>query len=101
VVTVLNLYFHQCALRMSCLQLARAAGYLCRDGAHPSRVACVGCKTMYWAPVRPLDPAPPRPADGMKAIGGPQPDSGAAVKRDAADAAKDYRKPGRSRRSSS
>ncbi|RYY75866.1 MAG: glutaminase [Comamonadaceae bacterium] len=31
---VLDLYFHQCALRMSCLQLARAAGYLCRDGAH-------------------------------------------------------------------
>ena len=33
--TVLDLYFHQCALSMSCLQLARAAGYLCRDGAHP------------------------------------------------------------------
>ncbi len=32
---VLDLYFHQCALRMSCRQLARAAGYLCRDGAHP------------------------------------------------------------------
>lgn len=32
---VLDLYFHQCALRMSCLQLARAAAYLCRDGAHP------------------------------------------------------------------
>jgi glutaminase len=36
VATVLNLYFHQCAIRMSCRQLARAAGYLCRDGAHPS-----------------------------------------------------------------
>ncbi len=32
---VLDLYFHACALRMSCLQLARAAGFLCRDGAHP------------------------------------------------------------------
>lgn len=32
---VLDLYFHQCALSMSCLQLARAAGYLCRDGVHP------------------------------------------------------------------
>jgi len=32
---VLDLYFHQCALRMSCLQLARATGYLCRDGVHP------------------------------------------------------------------
>ncbi|KQP21788.1 glutaminase [Pseudorhodoferax sp. Leaf267] len=30
---VLDLYFHQCALRMSCVQLARAASYLCRDGA--------------------------------------------------------------------
>ena len=34
---VLDLYFHQCALRMNCLQLARAASYLCRDGAHPQR----------------------------------------------------------------
>lgn len=32
---VLSLYFHQCAIRMSCRQLARAAGFLCRDGAHP------------------------------------------------------------------
>ncbi|MFC5497344.1 glutaminase [Caenimonas terrae] len=35
VASVLDCYFHQCALRMNCLQLARAAGYLCRDGAHP------------------------------------------------------------------
>lgn len=35
--TVLDFYFHQCALSMSGLQLARAAGYLCRDGAHPCR----------------------------------------------------------------
>jgi len=32
---VLDVYFHACAARMSCLQLARAAGFLCRDGAHP------------------------------------------------------------------
>ena len=32
---VLDLYFHQCALAMSCAQLARALSYLCRDGAHP------------------------------------------------------------------
>jgi len=32
---VLDVYFHQCALRMDCVQLARAAGYLSRDGAHP------------------------------------------------------------------
>ncbi len=35
VATVLDVYFHQCALRMSCRQLARAAGFLCRDGLHP------------------------------------------------------------------
>ena len=33
--TVLDAYFHHCAVRMSCLQLARAAGFLCRDGVHP------------------------------------------------------------------
>lgn len=32
---VLDVYFNQCAIRMSCLQVARAAGYLCRDGIHP------------------------------------------------------------------
>ena len=35
VAAVLDLYFHQCAIRMSCIQLARAANFLCRDGAHP------------------------------------------------------------------
>lgn len=35
VATVLDVYFHQCAIAMSCRQLARAAGFLCRDGAHP------------------------------------------------------------------
>ena len=32
---VLDVYFHACAIRMSCLQLARAACFLCSDGAHP------------------------------------------------------------------
>ena len=32
---VLDVYFNQCAIRMNCAQVARAAGYLCRDGAHP------------------------------------------------------------------
>ncbi|WP_213954598.1 glutaminase [Variovorax sp. dw_954] len=32
---VLDMYFHQCSIRMSCMQLARAAAFLCRDGAHP------------------------------------------------------------------
>ena len=32
---VLDVYFHQCALAMSCVQLARACSYLSRDGAHP------------------------------------------------------------------
>jgi glutaminase len=35
VATVLDVYFHQCALSMSCIQLARAASYLCADGHHP------------------------------------------------------------------
>lgn len=35
VAAVLALYFHQCSAAMSCIQLARASGYLCRDGAHP------------------------------------------------------------------
>jgi glutaminase len=35
VTAVLDAYFHQCAIRMDCMQLARAAGFLCRDGAHP------------------------------------------------------------------
>ncbi|RYZ12425.1 MAG: glutaminase [Comamonadaceae bacterium] len=33
--SVLDLYFHQCAIRMNCIQLARATGFLARDGAHP------------------------------------------------------------------
>ncbi|WP_048438528.1 glutaminase [Caenimonas sp. SL110] len=32
---VLDAYFHHCSVSMNCLQLARAAGFLCRDGAHP------------------------------------------------------------------
>jgi glutaminase len=32
---VLDMYFHQCAIRMNCRQLARASAFLCRDGAHP------------------------------------------------------------------
>ena len=32
---VLDVYFNQCAIRMNCMQVARAAGYLCRDGIHP------------------------------------------------------------------
>jgi len=35
VAQVLHVYFNQCAIRMSCLQAARAAGFLCRDGRHP------------------------------------------------------------------
>jgi glutaminase len=33
--TVLDAYFHHCAVSMSCVQLARATGFLCRDGVHP------------------------------------------------------------------
>jgi glutaminase len=35
VAAVLHLYFHQCAIAMSCRQLARATGYLCADGLKP------------------------------------------------------------------
>ena len=33
---VLDAYFHSCAISMTCRQLARAAGFLCRDGVHPA-----------------------------------------------------------------
>ena len=32
---VLDAYFHHCSIPMNCLQLARATGFLCRDGVHP------------------------------------------------------------------
>ncbi|MBC7377979.1 MAG: glutaminase [Burkholderiaceae bacterium] len=35
VATVLDVYFNQCSISMSCAQVARAAGFLCRDGRHP------------------------------------------------------------------
>ena len=35
VADVLDVYFNQCAVSMSCRQLARAAGFLCNDGADP------------------------------------------------------------------
>ncbi|MFG6431528.1 glutaminase [Roseateles sp. LYH14W] len=35
VATVLDVYFQQCAIAMTCEQVACAAGYLCRDGRHP------------------------------------------------------------------
>ena len=35
IATVLDLYFNQCAIAMTCEQVACAAGYLCRDGRHP------------------------------------------------------------------
>ena len=41
VADVLDVYFHHCALRMNCMQLARATGYLCRDGRHPHGGAAV------------------------------------------------------------
>ncbi|MEZ4361145.1 MAG: glutaminase [Kofleriaceae bacterium] len=38
---VLDVYFHQCAISMTCAQLARAAAFLCRDGRHPRRDASI------------------------------------------------------------
>jgi len=55
---------------------------------------------VYFAPLRRPEPLEIRPGQEMGGIGGPEPrpDSTAALKRDAADAATDYRKPGRSGR---
>jgi len=64
-------------------------------------VACVGCRAMYFAPLPKADPRALGPGDKVAAIGPPAPprtwpvDSDAALRRDAADAAKDYVKPGR------
>ena len=58
-------------------------------------VACVGCRAVYYSPVPRPDPPEKLPGHGMGAIGGPPLDSDEKLKRDAADAAKDYRKPGR------
>jgi len=64
-------------------------------GGQPE-TSCRGChrlrrvrrlQAMYWVPVRPLGPVPPRLGDEMKAIGGPRLDSADALKRDAAEAA--------------
>ncbi len=35
VARVVDVYFQQCAIVMNCVQVARAAGYLYRDCAHP------------------------------------------------------------------
>jgi len=92
------------------LELACPCGYenferiVVHRKPHPALVtdfvACVGCKTMYWAPLRQLDPPEIRPGHEIRGLGGPEPrpDTSAALKRDAADAATDYRKPGRSGR---
>ena len=65
-------------------------------------VACVGCRAMYFAPQRPLDPPEYTIGSHMQAHGGPQPeplrDSSDKLKRDAAEASKAYVKPGRSGR---
>jgi len=37
VAAVLHVYFRQCAIEMNCEQLARATGFLCRDGMHPGQ----------------------------------------------------------------
>lgn len=33
--SVLDTYFQLCSIRMNCVQLARATGFLCRNGRHP------------------------------------------------------------------
>lgn len=61
-------------------------------------VACVGCRAVYFAPIPKPDPKPALAGVEMRGIGGPAPDTDAALKRDAAIAARDYVKPGRTRR---
>jgi hypothetical protein len=34
-------------------------------------VACVGCKAMYWSPLRRPDPEPTHTGHEMKGVGGP------------------------------
>jgi hypothetical protein len=53
---------------------------------------------MYFAPISLADPPERKRGASMGAIGGPEPDSAAALKRDAADAARDYVKPGKTGR---
>ena len=61
-------------------------------------VCCVGCRTVFYVPQRPVDQEPQSVGSGMRGIGGPAQDSTEALKRDASDAARDYVKPGRTRR---
>ena len=60
-------------------------------------VACVGCRAVYFAPIPKPDAKPALTSSEMRGIGGPAPDTDAALKRDAAIAARDYLKPGRKR----
>ena len=64
-------------------------------------VACVGCHAVYLAPLPKPDSRALAAGDKLSAIGPTPPprtwpgDSDAALRRDAAEAAKDYVKPGR------
>lgn len=62
-------------------------------------VACVGCRAVYYSPLPKPEPREHRVGHGMMGIGGPErlPESRNALKRDEAEAAKDYAKPGRSK----
>jgi hypothetical protein len=60
------------------------------DAASVGFVPIDGGRAMYFAPIHVPDGAPVKPGDHMGAIGGPDPNSAAALKRDAADAARDY-----------
>ena len=52
---------------------------------------------MYFAPRPQPDPKPALAGAEMRGLGGPAPDTDAALKRDAAIAARYYVKPGRTR----
>lgn len=61
-------------------------------------VACVGCRAMYFAPLPVPAPVPLPDGHGIGTMVLPKGDTDEALKQDAAEAAKAYRKPGRSGR---
>ena len=63
-------------------------------------VSCIECKVVYYVPLPPPAPVVLPPDHGMGTVVLPKPegDSDEKLKRDAAEAAKAYRKPGRSGR---
>lgn len=71
----------------------RASGTIVTDF-----LACVGCRAMYFVPLPRPRPVVRPPGHGVGTMVIPRQESAEALKRDAAEAATHYRKPGRSGR---